>query len=45
VEAFGPGGGDVGGGEYEEILDQGGDEEDAYVIKNMGRISFGRGLG
>jgi hypothetical protein len=31
VEAFGPGGRDVGGGEYEEVLDGGGDEKDAYV--------------
>ena len=31
MEAFGPRGGDFGGGEYEKILDVGGDEEDAYV--------------
>lgn len=31
MEAFGSGGQDAGGGEYEGVLDIGGDEEDAYV--------------
>ena len=32
MDAFGSGGGDAGGGEYEEVLESGRDEEDAYVV-------------
>jgi hypothetical protein len=36
VDAFGSGGQDAGGGEYEEVLDEGGDEEDADVRREKG---------
>lgn len=41
MDAFGSGSEDAGGGEYEEVLDVGGNEEDAYV--KGGRVEKGRG--
>jgi hypothetical protein len=35
VEAFGSRGQDARGGEYEAVLEFGGDEEDAYVDLNV----------
>lgn len=38
VDAFGSGGEDARGREYEAVLEFGGDEEDAYVMRFLGWV-------